>query len=116
MRRPDSQVVAGGKIRVERRAFEDSAAAREDLGLPGASIEAEELDAAGGGGDQAEDERNAGGLAGAVGAEEAEHAAGRYRQIEAGEGQALAVALGQTGCAEDRLRRSHLRGLPAGKI
>jgi hypothetical protein len=76
----------------------------------GPRVEPEHPDVAGGGPDQVEQDADGGGLAGAVGAQEAVHLTGPDLQVEAGQA-AVAAAVGLGQCVGGDGRVSHRRVL-----
>ena len=110
--RPEAQVVARRHVREVRLPFERRAGAAEGFGEMRARVEAEEFGVAAGRRDEAEHRADGRGLAGAVGAEEAEDASTAHFDVERIDGGALAVALRQPDGAQHDLGlwRSYAHG------
>jgi hypothetical protein len=103
------QVVAAGQVRMEGGPLDQGAHAWQHA--PGALGHgfAEQFVAAGGGPDQAEKHTDGGGLAGAVGAQEAVHLAAGDRQVDAVHGDLAAEPLGQPTAGDRGHERGHGR-------
>jgi hypothetical protein len=96
------EIFAGGEVSVDGEVLGDDA--DEAAGVAVGRVEgfAEEADAARVGGEESGDDRKERGLAGSVGAEEAEHLAGVDREGDAVEGGRGAVILADVGHLQER--------------
>ena len=94
---PDqAEVLAPGQVAVDRGVLAGEAdPGSHRVGLAG-DVEPEDRRRAAVGGDDGGEDPHGRGLAGAVGAEDAEHAAGRYLEVDTGEGLEVAEALRET--------------------
>ena len=93
----EAQVLLGGEVDVERRVLEDQADAAADVVPLGAHVVAGDPGAAGGRPGQRAQDLDRGGLARAVGAEEAEGLARLDPEVDAADGLDVAVPLLQAG-------------------
>ena len=89
------QIVLAGKVRPENGPLDQGAQFGEGDALPTGPAFAQQGYGAGGGADETRDHRKQGGLAGTVGAQEAEHAAGRDHQADVVNRGDAAEPLGQ---------------------
>ena len=98
----EAEVFGCGEAAEEGEAFGDYADLAFDLDGVGGGIEAENLDAAGGRGEEAGEHLDGGGFAGAVGAEEAEELTGGDAEVDVLNGGEVAEAAGQVGGGDGR--------------
>ena len=96
------EVLGCGKTAEEGEAFGDDADLAFDFNGIGEGVEAEDPDAAGGGGEKAGEHLDGGGFAGAVGAEEAEELAGRDGEVDVLNGSKVAKAASEAGGGDGR--------------
>jgi hypothetical protein len=108
----EAKVFGGGEAAEEGEAFGDDADLAFDFDGVGDGVEAEDLDAAGGGGEEAGEHLDGGGLAGAVGAEEAEELTGGDGEVDVLDGGEVAEAAGEAGGDDgwDHVREGYLKG------
>ncbi len=92
-RRHRAQIVAPRHVQMQRGGLDEGADARQELRPRALRLHAKELDAAAGGGDQAEHHADGGGLAGAVRPQKADDLAAADFEAELVDRQAVAVAL-----------------------
>ena len=90
-----TQVFAAAQVRIEGRRFDESTDLEQPPPIASPERPAQHLDRSRVGSDEAGQQPHRGGLAGAIGSEEPVDHAGRHRQVEPVEGEALAVALAQ---------------------
>ena len=103
---PDhDQVLEAGEVLVDGRVLAGEADAPAQLGGVADDVEARDEHGAGVGLQQRREHADRGRLAGAVGAEEPEHAARRDLEVDAVEGPDVAEGLHETGHADRRLAR-----------
>ena len=100
------QVLAARQVGVEARLLDDRADAGERGGPLGRQVVAEQAHAAGGRLGEAEQQADEGGLAGAVGAEEAERGAARHRQVDRLQRRARPEALAEAVRSRWRVMRT----------
>ena len=112
----EAEIFGCGETAEEGEAFGDDADLALDFDGVGDGVEAEDLDAAGGGGEQAGEHLDGGGFAGAVGAEEAEELAGRDGEVDVLNGGEVAETAGEAcgGDGRDHVAEAYLRGIVAG--
>jgi hypothetical protein len=107
------QVLGCGEAAEEGQAFGDNADLTLEFHGAGSGVEAEDLDGAGGGCEQAGEHLDGSGLAGAVGAEEAKELAGGDGEVDVLDGGEVAEAAGEIGCDDgwDHLGEGYRMGL-----
>ncbi len=96
----EGEVLGCGEAAEEGEAFGDDADLAFDFDGVGGGVEAENLDGAGGGREEAGEHLDGGGFAGAVGAEEAEELAGGDGEIDVLNGGEIAETTGEA-CGGD---------------
>ena len=93
----EAEILGGGEAAEESEAFRDDADLALDFDGVSGGVEAEDLNAAGGGSEQAGEHLDGGGFACAVGAEEAEELAGGDGEIDVLNGGEFAETAGEIG-------------------
>jgi hypothetical protein len=112
----EAEVLGCGETAEEGEAFGDYADLPFDFDGVGEGVEAEDPDAAGGGGEKSGEHLDGSGFAGAVGAEEAKELAGRDGEVDVLNGGEVAEAAGEAGGGDgrDHVAEAYLRGIVAG--